>query len=145
MKNATPVGGFRRRSTLVPFFGILLAIFLFLAPGIFPSPISLRATCEAATKPTEESAGSPGRVEAKKPRKKEVIIYVTSWCPACKMTMDYLRKKNIPFVAKDVEKNDAYMREMIEKVGSFRGVPVLDINGRIFLGFNPYVLDELTK
>jgi hypothetical protein len=34
---------------------------------------------------------------------------------------------------------------MIQKVGAYRGVPVLDINGRILLGFNPQVLDQLSK
>ena len=75
----------------------------------------------------------------------EVIVYVTSWCPACKMTREYLKEKKIPFILKDVEKNEKYMKEMVRKVGGYRGVPVLDINGRILLGFNPQVLDRLTK
>lgn len=82
--------------------------------------------------------------EAKKPRN-EVIVYVTSWCPACRMTTDYLKQKNIPFTVKDIEKNEKYMREMLQKVGAYRGVPVLDINGRILLGFNPQALDQLAK
>lgn len=74
-----------------------------------------------------------------------VIVYVTSWCPACRMTTDYLKDKKIPFVVKDVERNETYMKEMVRKVGGYRGVPVLDINGRILLGFNPQVLDQLAK
>jgi len=74
-----------------------------------------------------------------------VIVYVTSWCPACRMTTDYLKDKKIPFVVKDVERNETYMKEMVKKVGGYRGVPVLDINGRILLGFNPQVLDQLAK
>jgi len=84
------------------------------------------------------------------PRKAEkagnsVIVYVTSWCPACRMTTDYLKDKKIPFVVKDVERNETYMKEMVKKVGGYRGVPVLDINGKILLGFNPRVLDQLAK
>jgi glutaredoxin-like YruB-family protein len=74
-----------------------------------------------------------------------VIVYVTSWCPACRMTTDYLQDKRIPFVVKDVERNETYMKEMVKKVGGYRGVPVLDINGKILLGFNPQVLDQLAK
>ena len=62
---------------------------------------------------------------------------------ACRMTTDYLKNKKIPFVVKDVERNEQYMKEMVKKVGGYRGVPVLDINGRIMLGFNPQVLDQL--
>ncbi len=102
-------------------------------------PASVRP---AQADPSKETA-APAK-EANEPRLK-VIVYVTSWCPACRMTTDYLKKKDIPFTVKDVEKNDAYMREMIQKVGAYRGVPVLDINGRILLGFNPQVLDQLAK
>jgi glutaredoxin-like YruB-family protein len=96
------------------------------------------AVADPSAKP---DAASP---DAKKPRN-QVTVYITSWCPACRMTTDYLKKKQIPFTVKDIEKNEAYMREMIQKVGAYRGVPVLDINGRILLGFNPEALDRLAK
>jgi glutaredoxin-like YruB-family protein len=102
-------------------------------------PGSVRvAVADPSAKPDASSA------EAKKPRN-QVTVYITSWCPACRMTTDYLKKKEIPFTVKDIEKNEAYMREMIQKVGAYRGVPVLDINGRILLGFNPEALDRLAK
>ena len=105
--------------------------------SVVPGPVSL-AEADPSTRPDATSA------ETKKPMN-QVTVYVTSWCPACRMTTDYLKKKDIPFTVKDVEKNEAYMREMIQKVGAYRGVPVLDINGRILLGFNPQVLDQLAK
>lgn len=105
--------------------------------SVVPGSVSL-AQADPSTRPDATSA------ETKKPIN-QVTVYVTSWCPACRMTTDYLKKKEIPFTVKDVEKNEAYMREMIQKVGAYRGVPVLDINGRILLGFNPQVLDQLAK
>jgi glutaredoxin len=96
----------------------------------------------AEAEEVKKAEASP--TEPRKPSN-QVIVYITSWCPACRMTTDYLTKKKIPYVVKDVEKNEKYMKEMIQKVGGYRGVPVLDINGRILLGFNPYVLDELAK
>lgn len=93
----------------------------------------------------EEATGSEApSAEANKPAN-EVIVYVTAWCPACTMTTDYLTKKRVPFVVKDIEKNEQHMKEMIKKVGGYRGVPVVDINGRILLGFNPYIMDQLAK
>jgi len=102
-----------------------------------PGPVRV-AVADPSARPEADSS------EAKKPNN-QVTVYITSWCPACRMTTDYLKKKRIPFTVKDIEKNEAYMREMIQKVGAYRGVPVLDINGRILLGFNPEALDRLAK
>ena len=93
----------------------------------------------------EEAKESKAPPEKAEKAGNSVIVYVTSWCPACRMTTDYLKDKKIPFVVKDVERNETYMKEMVKKVGGYRGVPVLDINGRILLGFNPQVLDQLAK
>jgi glutaredoxin len=51
------------------------------------------------------------------------------------MAKNYLREKGVPFteynVAQDLKKAD----EMVRKSGQM-GVPVLDVNGRIIVGFN---------
>ena len=121
-------------------------VFLFMSladrlPGALDRSISgLLPVAEA------DEAGNPQAASEKAEKAgNEVIVYVTSWCPACRMTTDYLKEKKIPFVVKDVERNEHYMKEMVKKVGGYRGVPVLDINGRILLGFNPNVLDQLAK
>jgi glutaredoxin len=93
----------------------------------------------------EETKNSQASSEKAEKAGDSVIVYVTSWCPACRMTTDYLKDKKVPFVVKDVERNEQYMKEMVKTVGGYRGVPVLDINGRILLGFNPQVLDQLAK
>ncbi len=118
-------------------FGLLIHRF-FAAPD--PSAGGLVHPAQAA----ETIKADATSRKSEHPQNK-VIVYVTSWCPACKMTRDYLKEKKIPFVVKDVEKNEKYMKEMVSKVGGYRGVPVLDINGKILLGFNPHVLDQLTK
>ncbi len=120
-------------------FAFLLVLVLNGLPGALdrsgPGPVPIAVAEESKQKET-----ASGKEE--KP-KNDVTVYVTSWCPACTMTTDYLKRKKIPFVVKDVEKNEDYMKEMVRKVGGYRGVPVLDINGRILLGFNPQVLDRL--
>ena len=122
-------------------FMFLFALLTDRLPGVFdrsvsgPLPLAEAEEAKKSTAPSEkaEKAGN------------SVIVYVTSWCPACTMTTNYLKDKKIPFVVKDVERNESYMKEMVKKVGGYRGVPVLDINGRILLGFNPQVLDQLAK
>lgn len=72
----------------------------------------------------------------------KVIVYSTPTCPYCVMAKDYLKERNIPFEDVNVSGNPAKAREMIEKSGQ-RGVPVIDIDGTIIVGFDRDRLDEL--
>jgi len=64
-----------------------------------------------------------------------VVIYTTPSCSYCRLAKDYFRQNGITFteynVAADMRKAD----EMVRKSGQM-GVPVIDINGRIIVGFN---------
>lgn len=71
-----------------------------------------------------------------------VIVYSTPTCPYCVMAKDYLTEKNIPFENVDVSADPARAREMIQKSGQ-RGVPVIDIDGTIIVGFDRNRLDEI--
>ena len=117
---------------------LLLALLADRLPGVFDRPVSGPLSLAEAEE-IKKSKAPPEKA------RNSVIVYVTSWCPACRMTTDYLKDKKIPFVVKDVERNETYMKEMVKKVGGYRGVPVLDINGKILLGFNPHVLEQLAK
>lgn len=64
-----------------------------------------------------------------------VKVYSTSTCPYCAMAKDFLRRNNIEFEDIDVGINPQAAQEMIDKSGQM-GVPVLDINGRIIIGFD---------
>ncbi len=71
-----------------------------------------------------------------------IIVYSTPTCPYCVMAKDYLKEKNIPFEDVDVSGDPAKAREMIQKSGQ-RGVPVLDVDGTIIVGFDKNHLDTL--
>jgi len=58
------------------------------------------------------------------------------------MAKNYLNERNIPFEDVDVSANPAKAREMIQKSGQ-RGVPVIDIDGNIVIGFDREKIDEL--
>ncbi len=64
-----------------------------------------------------------------------VTVYSTHTCPYCVMAKDFLKQSKIQF--EDVYVDDDYDKaeEMIQKSGQ-TGVPVLDINGKIIVGFN---------
>ncbi len=107
------------------------------------------STDQAEAKKNSKATVSPSQAATHSPDKEtrshQVIVYITSWCPACKMTVDFLKKEGIPHEVKDIEKNPAYLDEMIRKVGGNRGVPVIDVNGKILLGFNPYIIKEMLR
>ena len=64
-----------------------------------------------------------------------VKIYTTSTCPYCKMAKDFLKENKIKFEEIDVGRSHEAANEMIKKSGQ-TGVPVLDINGKIVVGFD---------
>jgi glutaredoxin-like YruB-family protein len=66
---------------------------------------------------------------------KEVKIYSTPTCPYCKMAKEYLKKNNIAFENIDVSTDQNAAKEMVDKSGQM-GVPVLDIDGEIIVGFD---------
>ena len=70
-----------------------------------------------------------------------VIVYSTPACPYCNMAKAYLKEKGIEFEGIDVSQNQEKGQEMIEKSGQ-QGVPVLDINGKIIIGFDKTKIDE---
>ena len=66
---------------------------------------------------------------------KNVKVYSTSTCPWCIRTKQFLKDNNITFEDIDVSTNRSAADEMIQKSGQM-GVPVLDIEGEIILGFD---------
>ena len=77
---------------------------------------------------------------------KKVIIYTTSWCPACTRARKYLDSRGVSYTEKDVERSKSDLQEMLQKSGGARGVPVIDIHGKVIQGFSQAAVDrELAK
>lgn len=66
---------------------------------------------------------------------KNVKIYSTPTCPFCIRAKQFLKENNIIFEDIDVSANQAVAEEIIQKSGQM-GVPVLDIEGEIIVGFD---------
>jgi len=66
---------------------------------------------------------------------KQVKIYSTPACPYCIRAKQFLKDSNIQFEDTDVSSNQQAAEEMIQKSGQM-GVPVLDIDGEIIVGFD---------
>lgn len=73
-----------------------------------------------------------------------VIIYTTPTCPYCGMAKNFFKRNNIKFKEIDVSKDYKAAHEMIEKSGQM-GVPVIDIDGQIIVGFNRPAIEKALK
>lgn len=65
----------------------------------------------------------------------KVKVYSTPFCPYCTMAKEFLKKHSIKFEDIDVQENRAAAIEMIKKSGQ-SGVPVIEVNGKIIVGFD---------
>ncbi|MCL4395210.1 MAG: glutathione S-transferase N-terminal domain-containing protein [Chloroflexi bacterium] len=71
-----------------------------------------------------------------------VIVFSTPTCTYCNSAKTYLRTKGIRFNDVDVSRDMAAARDMARRSGQ-TGVPVIDIGGRIVVGFNRPKIDQL--
>lgn len=71
-----------------------------------------------------------------------VTVYSTPMCPYCHMAKAYLSEKKIAFEDVDVSRDRDRAMEMISKSGQM-GVPVVEIDGEIIVGFRPDVFDKM--
>jgi glutaredoxin-like YruB-family protein len=70
-----------------------------------------------------------------------VIVYTTPACGYCKRAKEYFAEKGIQYEEVDVSRDRAKAIEMVEKSGQM-GVPVLEVNGKILVGFDPVAIDS---
>lgn len=64
-----------------------------------------------------------------------VIVFSTPTCSYCRMAKNYFRQNSIRFRDVDVTRDSAAARDMVRRSGQ-SGVPVIDINGHIIVGFD---------
>ncbi|MBI2578847.1 MAG: thioredoxin family protein [Candidatus Aenigmarchaeota archaeon] len=73
-----------------------------------------------------------------------VKIYTTTYCPYCKMAKDFFKKNNVKYEEINVENDEKAAEEMTKKSGQM-GVPVIDIDGKIIVGFDRPALEKALK
>ncbi len=70
-----------------------------------------------------------------------VKIYTTPTCHYCKMAKEYFQSKSIQYEEYNVMTNLEKRQEMISKTGQM-GVPIIDIGGKIIIGFDRSKINE---
>ena len=73
---------------------------------------------------------------------KHIGIYSTPVCVYCKKAKDLFQKNNIQYEEYDVLKDEKKRDEMITRTGQM-GVPVIDIDGHLMVGFDERKIKEL--
>lgn len=66
---------------------------------------------------------------------KQVKMYSTPTCPFCIRAKQFFAENDIPFESYDVSQDQGKAEEMIKKSGQM-GVPVIDVEGTIIVGFD---------
>ena len=71
----------------------------------------------------------------------KVTIYSTPTCVYCKMAKEFFAKNNVAYEEHDVAGDENARNEMFSKSHQM-GVPVIDIDGKIIVGFDKKTLEE---
>ena len=73
---------------------------------------------------------------------KNVSVYTTPTCQYCKMAKEFFQANNVNYTEHDVSVDEAMRNEMVEKSGQM-GVPVIDIEGEVVVGFDEPRIKEV--
>lgn len=74
----------------------------------------------------------------------KIKIYSTQTCPYCVMAKEFLKNNKIKFEELDVSKDKKAAEEMVKKSGQY-GVPVIEVDGKIIIGFDREALKKALK
>ena len=72
---------------------------------------------------------------------KNVTIYSTPTCHFCHMAKEYFKENNVAFTDYNVAADAGKRQEMMEKSGQL-GVPVIQIDNELIVGFNKPVISK---
>ncbi|MGM9972626.1 MAG: glutaredoxin family protein [Clostridiaceae bacterium] len=70
-----------------------------------------------------------------------IKVYTTNSCPWCVKAKNYLKAKGFEYEEVNVQTDLEGRKEMLAKSNQM-GVPVLDINGSVIVGFDKPAIDE---
>ena len=71
-------------------------------------------------------------------------VYSTPTCPYCNLLKNWLKENKVPFQDIDVAADNTKADEMVLISGQM-GVPVVDLDGQVVVGFDRDRLKEMLK
>jgi glutaredoxin 3 len=79
---------------------------------------------------------------AVKKKQPKVILFTTPSCSYCRAAKKYLRQRGVRFKDVDVSRDSRAAKDMVKRSGQ-QGVPVIDIGGKVIVGFDRNKIDRL--
>ncbi len=73
-----------------------------------------------------------------------ITVYTTPTCPYCKLAKDFLKEKGVSYTEIDVAADPNAANDMVKKSGQM-GVPVMEIDGQIVVGWNQAAINDLLE
>ena len=73
-----------------------------------------------------------------------VTLYTTPTCSFCTKVKKYLKQNRVTFKEHNIAKDKRRAEEMVKKSGQM-GVPVLDVHGKIIVGFDVQKIDQALR
>ena len=104
------------------------------APAIdvpVPRAVTVGAASPQAPTPETPAPVSLGDVD--------VVVYTTSWCPACKQAKSWMNAQGMAYDERDVEASVAYSREL-HSLNPRGSIPTFDVEGQVLVGFSDRAL-----
>lgn len=73
-----------------------------------------------------------------------VTVYTTPSCSFCNKVKKYLKQNRVTFKEHNIAKDKRKAEEMVKKSGQM-GVPVLDVHGKIIVGFDVQRIEQALR
>lgn len=74
---------------------------------------------------------------------RKVTIYTASTCPSCTEAKEYLKRNNIPFLERNVQKSEKAKEELLEM--GYRTVPIILVDNEEIVGFDKKKLNSYIR
>ena len=79
----------------------------------------------------------------------KIILYGTGWCGICAKARKWMTERSLAFDDRDLDHDRASAKELREKLlragKQLKGVPVIEVNGRLMQGFSGFALEQLLR
>jgi glutaredoxin len=86
--------------------------------------------------PDKAPAAEHERAVLESMRRVDVIVYTTSWCPACKQARSWMNENRIPYSERDVD-NDRSAHDTLKRISGGTSIPTFDVEGQVRVGLSP--------
>jgi len=73
-----------------------------------------------------------------------ITLYSTPSCGYCTKAKQYFREHKVPFTEYNVAQDQRRAEEMVRKSGQM-GVPVIDVHGKIIVGFKQTEIERALR